>query len=400
MNICLISLDYPTAASGGGVGSQTRTLGQALAQAGHRVTVIALEAPGTSRRVKDGGVRVIRAPQGNLHWYAYKLPELGPLLALAVREMEVGWAVLRRVRLLHQRAPFDLIEGAETGALGVALSLPTVPLVIRLHGEHYTFHRHTPDMPLAAGVRLSRALQRAAMRRARLLIAPSYAHAREIAAELGPQHPPIEVVPNAVALPIVDGLHIGAEAPFPPSAPVVLYVGRLERVKGVPVLLEAARHVLRSAPNTQFVLAGARHPSLAPEEIERLMQRPDLQGRVHLLGHVPRERLAAWYRRATLCVLPSYYESFGLAALEALAHGVPVVATTAGGLPEVVEEGVTGLLAPPGDAAALAERIVRLLRDGALCHKMALAGPECVSRRFDLGRVLECNLSLYRRALA
>ena len=391
MNICFLSLDYPSPSGGGGVGIQVRTLGRTLVQAEHRVTVVALSVPGLSPFSEDNGIRVYRFPRGNLHWYVYKMPGVGPLLTLALRELEDGWAAYRLVRELHAQQPFDLIEGTETGALGVALWLREVPLVIRLHGEHYTFHKYTPDLPLTPGIRLSRVLQRVAMRRARVLISPSQAHAGEIATELGSGHPPIKVIPNCIDLDRVP--HSDGEAR---DEATVLFVGRLDRYKGIPLLLEAAGRVVREFPRTRFVLAGAPHPTLARSEIDALIQRYALNEHVRLLGHVPWEQLTTWYLRATVCVLPSYYETFGIAALEPMAFGVPVVVTRAGGLPEVVEDGVTGILVPPGDPQALAEAVVLLLRDPDMRERMGQAGRERVLEQFTAERIAPRTLKLYK----
>jgi glycosyltransferase involved in cell wall biosynthesis/LmbE family N-acetylglucosaminyl deacetylase len=403
MHIGFVSLDYPSAAGGSGVGNQVRVLGRALVAAGHRVKVIALAAPGLPRFSDDNGIKVYRVDPGRLHWYLGKVPGIGPMLSLVVRELEYGWAAYRQIRVLHRLEPFDLIEGTETGALGVAVALPRVPLVIRLHGERYTFHKYTPDLRLTLELRLSRVLQRAALRHARLLIAPSRAHAREISAELGGGRPPVEVIQNLVELPSCDNRSATpANSPPPlthelsrPGAHVVLYVGRLERVKGISILLQAARRVLNEMPDAHFVLAGGSHPTLPNRDLERMVRQLSLNGRVHFLGHVPWEQLSAWYQRADLCVLPSYYESFGLAALEPQAFGVPVVATTAGGLPEVVEDEVTGVLVPPGNARVLAEAIVRLLGDRNLRCRLGLAGREHAERRFDVKRHMDVNVALY-----
>ena len=158
-----------------------------------------LAEPGSPELYEDHGIKVYRVPQGNVHWYVSKIPAFGPLLTLVLRELEYAWAAYRRIRTLHQQEPFDLIEGTETGSLLVALWLRRVPLVIRLHGERYTFHKYCPELSLTAELRLSRILQRAALRRARILIAPSRTHAREINAELGAGSPPIEVIPNTLA---------------------------------------------------------------------------------------------------------------------------------------------------------------------------------------------------------
>jgi glycosyltransferase involved in cell wall biosynthesis len=145
----------------------------------------------------------------------------------------------------------DLIEATEHGSLFVALWMKNFPLIIRLHGERYTFHKYTPDLSLISGVRITRLLQRVALRLARILISPSETHVDEVATELGRRHPPIENVYNTVTRSFVASPDAKSELPLPPiSLPKVLYVGRLERRKGIPLLLEAAKEVVRREPTS------------------------------------------------------------------------------------------------------------------------------------------------------
>jgi glycosyltransferase involved in cell wall biosynthesis len=116
------------------------------------------------------------------------------------------------------------------------------------------------------------------------------------------------------------------------------------------------------------------------------------------LGYIPWRKLMDCYRRAALFVMPSYYETFGISCLEAMAFGLPVVATRAGGLPEVVEDGVTGLLVPPGDSAALADAICRLLADADLRQRLGETGRERVVANFTAERVVQETMAVYERA--
>ncbi len=394
MRICFLSLEYPSIKSGGGVGTQVRTLGLALAANGHEVSVIALSEPGEPAFRDDCGVRIHRVKHGNLHWYFSKAPLLGKYFSLSLREIEYSYLVWRQVRLLQADKPFDVIEGTETGALFVALRGKT-PLVIRLHGEEYTVRKYTPDLPLSIHVRLSRLLQRMALRRARLLISPSQAHAVEIAAELKEPHPPIEVMPNVIP----PGYGADDQAADDESAPMVLYVGRLERGKGILALLEAARYVLDEMPNAQFVLAGAPHPNLPKVTLNESIARLGLEGRLRWLGHVRHEDLRECYRAASVLVLPSYYETFGLAALEAMAFGLPVVAFKSGALPEVIEDGVSGILTTPGDSGALARALLQVLRHPKLRAHFAVNARNRLAKRFEVPSFVRLELSLYEWAI-
>ena len=188
MNICFPSLSYPVNGyASSGVGSQVRLLAHSLLESGNSISVVDLTEKEETTTTDEHGAQILRMKSGKLHWFAGKLPLIGALLTLPLREIEYSIAAWRGVRAANKLRKLDLIEGTETGMLLVALLSKRTPLLIRLHGEQYTFHKYTPGLRLSLGVRLSRMLQRVALRRATLLVSPSYAHAHEIQNELGPR---------------------------------------------------------------------------------------------------------------------------------------------------------------------------------------------------------------------
>jgi D-inositol-3-phosphate glycosyltransferase len=144
--------------------------------------------------------------------------------------------------------------------------------------------------------------------------------------------------------------------------PLLLYVGRLQPIKGLETLLEA---MARLEGVTLLVIGGDQdepdngHGVSLRERVGAL----GLDRRVRFLGPQPQRRLRLFYAAAEATVMPSYYESFGMVALEAMACGCPVVASSVGGLTTTIQDGVTGHLVPEGDPAALAERLGALLAD-------------------------------------
>jgi len=149
-----------------------------------------------------------------------------------------------------------------------------------------------------------------------------------------------------------------------PPDPLLLYVGRLQPIKGLETLLEAMTRL--DGDSTLLIIGGDQdepengHAAYLRERVAAL----GLGQRVRFLGAQPQHRLRLFYAAAEATVLPSYYESFGMVALEAMACGSPVVASRVGGLTTTVQDGVTGHLVPEGDPPALAARLARLLHDG------------------------------------
>jgi D-inositol-3-phosphate glycosyltransferase len=148
-----------------------------------------------------------------------------------------------------------------------------------------------------------------------------------------------------------------------PPEPVLLYVGRLEPIKGLETLLEATARIGGAA---RLYIVGGDSDEPSSPHAARLRTRVAALGldrRVRFLGAQPQRRLRYFYAAADATVMPSYYESFGMVALEAMACGSPVVASRVGGLTTTVKDGVTGYLVPEGDAVALSERLELLLHD-------------------------------------
>jgi glycosyltransferase involved in cell wall biosynthesis len=206
-----------------------------------------------------------------------------------------------------------------------------------------------------------------------------------------------QLVPGHVRV-IFDG--VDAEV-FQPPAGVerepwsVLFVGHTEdKNKGFRYLLRALKMLDGSVPYHLTVVQRPRS-----REARRLVELLGLRGRVSYLEGLTQQQLVCVYARAQLLVSPSLYEGFGLPAAEALACGTPVVATTAGALGEIVEDGVSGLLVPPGQAEPLAEAIRRLLEDPEGCRAMGEAGSRHIRERFSWRRTAEETLALYDEVL-
>jgi glycosyltransferase involved in cell wall biosynthesis len=173
--------------------------------------------------------------------------------------------------------------------------------------------------------------------------------------------------------------------------PLAGMIAQLIPRKGHDVLLEALPRVLERSPDLLVVLLG-KGPR--EQEIAAEIRRRGLGGNVRLLGF--REDLDRLLCCLDLVVHPALMEGLGVSLLQAAAAGVPLVASRAGGLPEAVRDGENGLLVPPGDPAALAAAMGRLLADPDLRRRMGEAGRALVRREFSLDAMVEGNLAVYR----
>jgi glycosyltransferase involved in cell wall biosynthesis len=221
-----------------------------------------------------------------------------------------------------------------------------------------------------------------------LVVANSHAVASRLAAE--GVDLPIEVVWNGV--PVVE------PRPALAGPPTVAFAGRLVREKGVAVLLQAFARCLRRLPEARLVIVGDG-PERAP--LERLAAELDLGRSAVLTGRLPRDELERRLAGAWVQAVPSLWEEpFGNVAVEAMMRGTAVVATSAGGLAEIVRDGETGMLVPRGDVAALAEALSSLLSDRDLAERLGRQGRELALRDFTETVQVDRLESLYERLQA
>lgn len=172
---------------------------------------------------------------------------------------------------------------------------------------------------------------------------------------------------------------------------VVGAVARLEQVKGLAILIQAAEAVVAALPQARFLVVG---DGPQRETLLAQVRRLGLEGRVILAGR--RGDVPQVLPALDLFVLPSLSEALGIAAIEALASGLPVVASRVGGLPEVIVHGETGWLTPPGDAARLAEAILHVAAHPVEAGQRAEQGQARVRDQFDVASLAAAQLELYR----
>jgi glycosyltransferase involved in cell wall biosynthesis len=377
--VLLVSNTYPPA-DVSGVGTLVQELARRLGSTGHWVHVLTRRPPpGELYAQRVGGPKVLFpllaalrfAASPRVPWDLVHVHESdGALLAVALRLLRALGLPAGRARLLATLQVSYLAERREVRPVradGEVVSRPTA-------AERRFALLRAPLLAL---------LGRMTARLADAVVAPSRATAEELRRDYGAQR--VEVIPNGVAPGSSPDRH------RPELPPVILYAGRLRSRKAVAVLIAALPRVLAEVPACRLVIVGGGEQSA---RVAAAVRARGLTSRVELAGVLPRasvvERLAA----ADVFCLPSTYEGLPLAILEAMAAGLPVVATAVAGNPEAVEDGVTGLLVPPESAAALATALISLLRDPELRRRMGEAGRRRIAERFAIATVVERHLTL------
>jgi L-malate glycosyltransferase len=181
------------------------------------------------------------------------------------------------------------------------------------------------------------------------------------------------------------------------SAPVIATVGNIRRVKGHDVFVRAAAAIASEFPSASFVIAGEVLEKEYYAELKQLISQLDLEGKVHFAGGI--NDLAKFLREVDLFVLPSRSEGFSNAIVEAMAAGLPVVATDVGGNAEAVVDGITGRIVPPSDAEELADAIREILRNPQHAQTMGISARRRVAERFTTEAMMKKITTAYRRVL-
>ena len=218
---------------------------------------------------------------------------------------------------------------------------------------------------------------------------------RDILIDDGIDRSRIVVVHDGIDVERIEGIppiDIHAEYWLPRGAPVVVNVGALVAHKGQRHLVDAVALVMREVPDVHVVIFGEGELRAA---LEKQIKHLGLDKRILLPGF--REDVLSLVKSADLFVMSSVTEGLGSAVLDAMAMGLAVVGTRAGGIPEAVVPGVTGLIVEPGEPQPLADAIVRLLEDPGLRQKYGEAGRERVGERFGVDRLVEGTLAAYQQ---
>lgn len=314
----------------------------------------------------------------------------------------------RRAAALANSGLVDAVYGHGASVLGCALlkrrQRVSCPLLFNPHGlEEFggvgqSVAKRLAYSPLRAAVR---ACAHAADR----VIATDLALVPAISRHLGVGADRVRVVPNAIDLAACDPVRERAAAvalraalSLPADGLVFLSAGRLEENKGFHVLARALSSVASArtpAPEWRWVLVG---DGPFRRQLEDTIRRLGLSQRVRLPGFVATEELHGWYRAADLFVHPTLYEGSSIVTLEAMARGLPVVATRAGGLPDKVLPGINGWLVEPGDADALAAAVAGALRAGPRLTEMGRASRRLVEERFSWTSAVAALLGVLREA--
>jgi len=379
MRIGLLCDEYPPLPHGG-IGTFMRTYAHGLVAGGHDVTVLGSADADCER--DDGGVRVIGLGRTRFRGAAW-------------------WRDRLRFRKAIDCGRFDVVEVPDYGGL-LPRGAGSTPVVMRIFGSATlcSTWAKTPGAPLAA--RRVRWCERRTAAAAAAWTHPTR-HALQGTLRVligdGARRPQSTFVPYPV--PDVPA-NAGGEPDGLPDGDVVLFVGSLWGLRGVTPAAHALRNVLRARPDAHAVFVGEDaivdgRPSHAV--IHDIIGEASAS-RVHLAGRVPPAEVTRWMRSAHVMLHPGEREAFGLAVLEAMREGLPVVAASRGASPEILRDDVTGLLVDPDRPEALAAAVERVLDDDALATRLRGAARDDLRDRLSVATCVRSSVAIYESVIA
>ncbi len=400
MKICMLASSYPRF-PGDANGLIVSSLARALVRQGHTVHVVAPYDPALVE-MDQGGVHMHRfryAPHDDLHLAGHGRSLRGDVRMRGVVPLLMPGFVVAAIAMiwrLHRRERFDLLHAhwaIPGGAIaGIISSLTGLPLVITLHGS---------DVYVAEHNALYAAAARLGFHQARRVTAVSQ-DLRTRALALGLDESKATVIPPG---PEVERYLRGnrermrAKLGLPPSAQVVGALGRLVYKKGFGHLISAMRFVLANLPDTYCIIGGDGD---LREELVAQAQRLGVAERVIFVGPVAWEDTPDYYALCDVVAVPSVVDAAGnvdglpLVLLEAMASGRPVIASRVAGIPDVVRDGVAGVLVPPGDEEALGRALVQVLRDAPLRAALGARAQQEVLAHYSIESMARRFEALYR----
>jgi len=391
MNICLVSWEYPPETFNG-IGTYTYNLSHALSDLGHKVFVVSYTRD-KEREYVDRGVHVFR-----VGWDIRGIWRLEKFLP--VRLISYSFKVAMKLQELIELHDIDIVEGPELRAELLWYSFkPIVPFVIKFHSPRFLI-RKLNALRSNLYEKIRDHLEKRTALSAIQLTSPSFSLANIVAQEYRLPPESIEVIPNPIDLELFSLPYNKSED----GRLTILYVGRLERIKGVDVLVKAIPKVLKQLPVAEFILIGADSNTgvggiSLKQELFSFLQKYNCMDKVKFIDRQERKSLVKFYQNCDIFVVPSLYESFSYTCLEAMACCKPVIGSNVGGLSEIIQDNVSGVLIPPGDSTALAEALIKLGRDRNLRERLGMLARRQVEERYSRERVAEQTIRLYERVV-
>lgn len=393
MKILMVSWEYPPVVIGG-LGRHVHHLSTALVAAGHDVVVLSRRPTGTDPSTHPSSdeisedVRVVAAAQ-DPHEFGFGTDMMAWTLAMGHAMVRAGLGI--RDRGSDERWRPDVVHAHDWLVAHPAIALAEfydVPMISTVHATEAGRHSGRVSGSISRQVH---SVESWLVRESDSLITCSRSMSEEINELFGPGLAETSVIRNGIE---------AARWPFAArrprtGPPELLFVGRLEYEKGVHEAIAALPRIRRVHPGATLTVAGE---GTQQDWLVEQARKYKVLKATRFVGRLDHDDLLDALHRADAAVLPSHYEPFGLAALEAAAAGTPLVTSNIGGLGEAVINGETGMSCPPRDVGRLTKAVISVLDDPAAAQRRARAARERLTSDFDWHTVADETAQVYQTA--
>lgn len=396
MNICLISQEYPPETGGGGIGTHIYSLAHGLTEIGHTVHVISESTDKEKHEYLDKKVIVHRIPTKSIY-----IPFIFRKLIRTKYYLERSFAVFLFFGKLIQREKIHIVECYEWRAEGFFLTLfkpQNLKIIIKLQTPRIItdmFNSIKPNLDS----RVINWLERFTILHADKVVSISRSLAEICREKMKLCDVNIDVLPNVIDTDLFSCKPLEIKQ----CNRTILYVGRLEKRKGVEIFKDVIPQVIKEFSDTRFVFVGLDTPTAPNRQSMKLYILENIPSHIHknieFAGKVDRETLLKYYSQSDICVFPSFYEGFGNICVEAMSCGRTVISSNSGGMAEIIEDGISGLLINPKDTQELVVKILHLLLNPEKIVFLADNAKKRIDLEYSKNVIIDKTIRLYEKVI-
>ena len=385
MRIAILSYEYPPETGFGGIGTYSYYQSRALAKLGHDVHVFAGSTENGLTHTERDGLKITRIKRQG--WFHGALDSMRKRRAWwAENRLTTSFGAFEAFRHEHDKKPFDFIEAPECGADSMMTStLLQVPTAIKFHSPARLIMNiyDTPRIDREACA----FVEQLGINQAEVLTSCSGFLADEVATKMQEQKP-IHVIANGIDVEMFDhddGIDVYEKYGLPKDKKLIFFANRMEERKGVHILQEMVQQTLAEYPNIAFVFGGRDLFGYMEKRLLPLVKDNGLSDRFFYLGQLDLPSVRACLKAASIFLIPSLWENCPYSCIEAMTAGRAIVSSDCGGMPELIEDHRTGLLAKNGDPDSFVKALREMIEDDSLAERCgAAARLEVVKRLTDV----------------
>lgn len=385
MNICVVTQQYKNIFSG--VGLHANNLTNALLNDGHRVTLVLPEDQAPQLISPQLSITTVRKPRFSQN---------------QARWISLSFSFNAAIRKLESQNKFDVIHF--TDARESFFCTPRASMIGHINDTYSAelktllqYKKNYPDWLLRwLYYSTVHYLESRKLHRLKLVVANSQYTANTIINTYPKAASKVRLCYKSIDIERYYAIYNGRKE-FPPSLdqPVILFVGSNMYRKGVPDLIKAAPGVIKEHPQARFIIVGK---DKSVNRLKKLCDNLKVDRNFEFSGWQSQDSLLSYYQQASVFVMPSLTEALGVTFLEAMAAGVPVIGTNVGGIPEIIQDGINGLLVPVKSPCSITDAINQLLSDAQLRERLVQSAFSTLNN-FNVNKMMECTRSLYREIL-